>query len=110
VGLGINKRTKEVSVRAWRGICRSPINCLFGTSRVGAKAYRGEAIPKRVVRGGNSDQLDLWRTLETAAPSDDVVEENILRVTPGSEEATEKQGSISHGSSAPPSTIAEDLS
>jgi len=47
---------------------------------------------------------------ETAACSDDVVEENIVRVTPGSEEATEKQGSTSHGSSATPSAIAEDLS
>jgi len=46
VGLGINKRTKEVSVRAWRGICRSPINPGFGTTRVSAKAYRGEAIPE----------------------------------------------------------------
>jgi len=33
---------------------------------------------------------------ETAARSDDVVEENIVRVTPGSEEATEKQRSFSH--------------
>jgi len=33
---------------------------------------------------------------ETAARSDDVVEENIVRITPGSEEPTEKQGSISH--------------
>jgi len=47
---------------------------------------------------------------ETAARSDDMVEENIVRVTPGSEEATEKQGSISHGSSATPSAIAENLS
>jgi len=39
-----------------------------------------------------------------------VVEENIVRVTPSSEEATEKQGSISYGSSATPSAIAEDLS
>jgi len=47
---------------------------------------------------------------ETAACSDDMVEEDIVRVTPGSEEATEKEGSISHGSSATPSAIAEDLS
>jgi len=47
---------------------------------------------------------------ETAARSDDVIEENIMRVTPGSEEATEKQGSISHGSSATTTAIAEDLS
>jgi len=47
---------------------------------------------------------------ETAARSDDVVEENIVRVTTGSEVATEKQGSISHGSCATPSAIAEDLS
>lgn len=47
---------------------------------------------------------------ETAARSDGVVEEDIVRVPPGSEEATEKQGSISHGSSATPSAIAEDLS
>jgi len=47
---------------------------------------------------------------KTAARSDDVVEENIVRVTPGSEELTEKQGSISHQSSATPSAIAEDLS
>jgi len=47
---------------------------------------------------------------ETAACSDDVVEENIVRVTAGSAEATEKKGSISHGSSATPSAIAEDLS
>jgi len=47
---------------------------------------------------------------ETAARSDAVVEEDIVRVTPGSEEATEKQGSIFYGSSATPSAIAEDLS
>jgi len=47
---------------------------------------------------------------ETAARSDDVVEENIVIVTPGSEEATEKQGSISLGSSPTPSAIVEDLS
>jgi len=47
---------------------------------------------------------------ETAARSDDVVEENIVRGTPGSEEATEEQGSISHGSSTTPSAIAKDLS
>ena len=47
---------------------------------------------------------------ETAARSGDVVEENIVRVTPGSEEATEKQGSISHGSSATPLAIGDDLS
>ena len=37
---------------------------------------------------------------ETAARSDRVVEEDIVKITPGSEEATEKQGSISHGSCA----------
>ena len=47
---------------------------------------------------------------ETAARSDGVVEEDIMRVTPGSKEAMEKQGSISHGSSATPSAIAGDLS
>jgi len=47
---------------------------------------------------------------ETAVHSDSMVEEDIVRVTPGSEEATEKQGSISHGSSTTPSAIAEDLS
>jgi len=47
---------------------------------------------------------------ETAACSDGVVEEDIVRVTPGCEEATEKQGSISHGSFATSSAIAEDLS
>jgi len=47
---------------------------------------------------------------ETAARSDGVVEEDIVRVTPGSEEATEKQGSISHRSSATRSAIAADLS
>ena len=67
VGLVSNKRTKEVSVRAWRGICRSPINRRFGSSRVGAKAYRGEAIRKRVVRRGISYQFDPWRTLLAGA-------------------------------------------
>jgi len=50
-------------VRAWGGICRSPINRPFGASRVVAKAYRGKAILERVVRRGNSDQLDPWLTL-----------------------------------------------
>jgi len=47
---------------------------------------------------------------ETAARSDDMVEDNIVRVTPGSKEAMEKPGSISQGSSATPSVIVEDLS
>jgi len=47
---------------------------------------------------------------ETATRSDGVVEEDIVSVTPDSEEAKEKQGSISHGSSATLSAIAEDLS
>jgi len=43
---------------------------------------------------------------EIAARSDGVVEEDIVRITPGSEVATETQGFISHGYSATPSAIA----
>jgi len=44
-----------------------------------------------------------------AVHSDAVVEEDIVRA-PSSEEATEEQGSISHGSSATPLAMVEDLS
>jgi len=46
---------------------------------------------------------------ETAARADDVVEENMVGVTPGSEEATEEQGSISLGSSITPLGLVNNL-
>ena len=46
---------------------------------------------------------------ETAACSNEVVEVNTVRVTPGSEEATEEQGSISLRSSATPPGLVNNL-